>query len=250
MAERKLKCAHCGKWFKAADYKHTLCPNCERLERAKRAAPAPAAARPGLGNGRSAVATVAPAIVPARPAPVETAPIRPEASVPTPASVTDSVAEHKAVAPRPPATLTEAQLQAVERRYLELAAPEEFDGVRGQIAAELKLPKTLVKRAVNALRRRLGRLSWWELQQQSVTAEVYAAVKSRYAPLLADGGLPPVGVHRQIAEEANLSTLQVYRAIGRIRTDMGLPRFNEREPEASEAEAAPAPEQEAPVNGV
>ena len=129
---------------------------------------------------------------------------------------------------RRPAELSAEQRQAVETRYLELATPREFDGIRSQIAGELQLPRGLVKRVVNELRRRLGRPSWWDLQRSALPPEVLEAVKPRYLALLAEQPLPPVGIHRQLAGDLDLSTLDVYRAIGLIRADLGLPKFNER----------------------
>jgi hypothetical protein len=145
-------------------------------------------------------------------------------------------------AARRPAELSAAERQAVEARYLELATPHEFDGIRSQIAEELHLRKTLVKRTVQALRLRLNRPSWWEERQVALAPEVIDAVRPRYVAVLAESPLPPVGIHNQLAEELGLTSLQVYRAIGRIRADLGLSRFNERPEELAEAEAAQAPE--------
>jgi hypothetical protein len=141
---------------------------------------------------------------------------------------------------RRPAELSAEQRLAVEMRYLELASPQEFDGIRSQIASELELPRALVKRAVNDLRQRLGRPSWWDLQRAALPPEVVEAVKPRYLALLAEQPLPPVGVHRQLAGDLSLSTLDVYRAIGQIRAELGLPKFNERPEEAGTEAAAEA----------
>lgn len=135
--------------------------------------------------------------------------------------------------------LNAEQRQAVEARYLALATPREYDGIRSQIAGELHLPKRLVKRAVNDLRQRLGRPSWWEMQQSAPAPEVVVAVKERYLTLLEEDPLPPIGIHHQLADEMGLSGLQVYRAIGQIRAERGLPKFNER-PEAPVAVQEPA----------
>ncbi|HEV7215273.1 MAG TPA: hypothetical protein VGP33_09130 [Chloroflexota bacterium] len=144
-------------------------------------------------------------------------------------------------APRRPAELSAAQRQAVEARYLALATPREFDGIRSQIAGELHVPKALVKRVVKELRLRLGRPSWWDEQRAGVAPDVVDAVRERYVPLLAGDTLPPVGVHSQLAEALALTPVQVYRAIGQIRAELGLPKFNERS-EAAEPEGDKEPE--------
>jgi hypothetical protein len=249
MAERKVKCLRCGKWFKAADYRHTLCPSCSAAERAKKALTLPAPAR------RPAAATPAPvaaeqpgrvALLPASPVPATIT--IPFGATPTPnggaAPAARTATAVKTAAPvRRPMELSPEQRHAVEARYLELAEPREYDGIRGQIADELKLPKTLVKRAVNDLRQRLGRPSWWDTERSAIPSDVLENVKGRYLALLAEQPLPPVGIHRQLAEALGLSSLQVYRAIGRIRADLGLPKFNERPeevPEAAETQPAQA----------
>ena len=141
---------------------------------------------------------------------------------------------------RRPLELAADERQAVEVRYLELAIPHEFDGIRSQIAEELHLSKTLVKRAVKDLRLRLHLPSWWEERQSVLPPEVIEAVRPHYVALLAAEALPPVGVHNQLAEELGLTALQVYRAIGRIRAELGLPKFNERPEVPAEPEAAQA----------
>jgi hypothetical protein len=248
MAERKVKCLRCGKWFKAADYRHTLCPSCSAAERAKKAlTPPPPPRRPAAATpapsgeqpGRVALLTAPP--VPATiTIPVEATP--PPNGGAAPAAST-APAVKTATPARRPMELSAEQRQAVEARYLELAEPREYDGIRGQIAAELKLPKALVKRAVNDLRQRLGRPSWWDTERSAIPSDVLEKVKVRYLALLAEQPLPPVGIHRQLADELGLTSLQVYRAIGQIRADLGLPKFNERPeevPEAAETQPAQA----------
>ncbi|HEY8743757.1 MAG TPA: hypothetical protein VIU62_11695, partial [Chloroflexota bacterium] len=167
MAERKVKCVRCGKWFKAADYRHTLCPACTAAERISRALSPVGPARPA--NPPAPVRGEAP------PAQQPVSPVRrgvPHASPPAGAgtiaqatepvsspgpseeaaiAVVDTAAEGAGwQAARRPAELSAAERQAVEARYLELATPHEFDGIRSQIAEELHLRKTLVKRTVQA----------------------------------------------------------------------------------------------------
>ena len=244
MAERKVKCLRCGKWFKAADYRHTLCPSCSAADRAKKAlTPPPPARRPAAATataaeqpGRIALLT-APPVPAAITIPIEATPAPNGGAAP---AANTATAVKTAAPTRRPMELSAEQRQAVEARYLELAEPREYDGIRGQIADELKLPKTLVKRAVNDLRQRLGRPSWWDTERSAIPSDVLEKVKVRYLALLAEQPLPPVGIHRQLADELGLTSLQVYRSIGRIRADLGLPKFNERPEEVPEATATPA----------
>lgn len=242
MSERKLKCTRCGKWFKAADYTHTLCPKCLLAERTRR----PAAA--GTPLRRSEAATGVGVVDRARANSAARGSAAAGSSAAAPAGLAQSPASAATAVQVPPVSteaaarrarqeLTPEQRQVIERRYLELATPQEYDGIRGQIAGELKLPRTLVKKAVNDVRQRLGRPSWWELQQNGVPLEVVEAVKERYVPLLP---VPPIGIHRQLAEDLGFSPLHVYRAIGQIRTELGLPKFNERPEVAPEPVATPA----------
>lgn len=119
----------------------------------------------------------------------------------------------------------------VESRYLELASPVEFDGIRTQIAGELGVPKTAVKRAVSELRKRMQLPSWWELQAYSGSPEDLDRIRVAYVPLLP---VPPIGVHRQIATELGLEPIQVYQGIRRIRAEMRLPQFNPLEAHQTE----------------
>jgi DNA invertase Pin-like site-specific DNA recombinase len=231
-SDRKLKCTRCGKWFKAADYRHTLCPACTATERSRKATlppspprqPAPPAKGPASAPAPAPqAAATAPA--PATPAPVQQPPL-------------GEVAVQKRAAPRRPPELSAEQRQAIEARYLELATPHEYDGIRSQIARELHLPRAQVKRAVNELRLRLGRPSWWDEQRAAVAPEVVAAVRERYVALLAGDALPPVGIHSELAAALALTPVQVYRAIGQIRAELGLPKFNERPEAVTEGEVA------------
>ena len=52
--------------------------------------------------------------------------------------------------------LTDELRQRIEARYLELANPVEFDGIRTQIAAELGAPKPVVRAVV----REVAQASW------------------------------------------------------------------------------------------
>lgn len=125
--------------------------------------------------------------------------------------------------PTPPFMPTPEQIVAIEQRYLELALPDEFDGIRTQISKELNIPKSAVKRAVYSLRERQGRPSWWDVQAYHGSPEDLEKVRVAYLPFLP---LPPVGVHKQLAELLHLSPGTVYQAIKVIRTEMSLPQYN------------------------
>ena len=180
-----------------------------------------------------------------------------DAKAPSPSPVTLSASDGKDAEPaagtpsaspyregtRRPLELSAAEREAVETRYLELATPHEYDGIRSQIAEELHLSKTLVKRAVKDVRFRLNLPSWWDERKAVLPSEVIETVRPRYLAILAVEALPPVGVHNQLAEELGLTSLQAYRAIGHIRAELGLPKFNDRPgetPESDEPETSQA----------
>ena len=136
--------------------------------------------------------------------------------------------------PRPaPFQLTDAIRATIEARYLELAKPVEFDGIRTQIAGELHVPKPVVKQVIQELRATRQLPSWWELQAYKGSDEELERVRERYLPLLQT---PPVGVHKQIASELQMDPPQVYQAIRRVRAEMKLPQYN---PPESHGNTAP-----------
>ncbi|QBD79029.1 hypothetical protein EPA93_24810 [Ktedonosporobacter rubrisoli] len=128
--------------------------------------------------------------------------------------------------PPPPFTPTPEQVVQVEARYLELAAPSEFDGIRTQISKELGIPKKAVKKIVKDLRSRQCIPSWWEVQTYKGSSEELERIRGAYEPLLP---LPPVGVHKQIADQLNLKPGTVYQAIKAIRLELNLPQYNDPE---------------------
>jgi hypothetical protein len=166
--------------------------------------------------------------------------------------------------PPQPFTPTPEQVAQVEARYLELAVPSEFDGIRTQISKELNIPKKAVKKIVRDLRARQSIPSWWELQTYKGSEEEMEKIKAAYEPYLP---LPPVGVHKQIAETLSLKPTVVYQAIKAIRQEMNLPQYNdpalhelepqppvhangqheESAPEAPEAQEASEVRESAPV---
>src|SRR5579863_4946648 len=126
--------------------------------------------------------------------------------------------------PPAPFVPTPEQVTLVENRYLELATPAEFDGIRTQISKELSIPKTAVKKIIKELRDRQDIPSWWELQTYKGSEEELANIKDVYAPMLP---VPPVGVHKQIAEQLSLKPGDVYQAIKVIRQELKLPQYND-----------------------
>jgi hypothetical protein len=146
--------------------------------------------------------------------------------------------ERRARPPRPaPFQLTDEVRATIEQRYLELAKPVEFDGIRTQIAGELNVPKPVVKQVIQELRASRQLPSWWELQAYKGSDEELERVRERYLPLLPT---PPVGVHKQIASELQMDPPQVYQAIRRLRAEMKLPQYNP--PESHESHTGEAPE--------
>lgn len=257
----KMKCARCGKHFKSAQ-RQNLCESCTTIERQARAASKQASAKPIqsvtapappkiVGPG---AAILVPGLVPP-PAAYTSAPMPPEIDTragdhqqgtaptqdhaqnakpakppkgPRPAKgarITQRV--HEPRVPRPPRVppfqLTDELRTRIETRYLELAQPIEFDGIRAQIAGELSIPKFAVKRAVHELRTRLHMPSWWDLQAYTGSAEDLERIRAAYEPLLP---IPEVGIHKQIATDLGLDPVVAYRGIQRIRAEMRLPQYN------------------------
>lgn len=142
---------------------------------------------------------------------------RPERPAPTPRAP-------KAPRPAPPRFELTGELRAkIEARYLELAQPIEFDGIRTRIATEMEIPKSVVKRAVADLRARMQLPSWWELQSYSGAETDLERIRMAYVPHLP---VPDVGIHKTLADELNLDPRTVYQGIRRIRAEMRLPQYN------------------------
>jgi hypothetical protein len=128
------------------------------------------------------------------------------------------------IPPPAPFSPTPEQVAQVETRYMELAIPTEFDGIRTQIAQEIGIPKKAVKKIVKDLRERQSIPSWWELQTYNGSSEEMEKIKAAYVPYLP---LPSIGVHKTLAEELALSPGEVYQAIKAIRLEMNLPQYND-----------------------
>jgi hypothetical protein len=128
------------------------------------------------------------------------------------------------IPPPAPFTPTPEQVAQVQARYIELAVPTEFDGIRTQISHELGIPKKAVKKIVKELRERESIPSWWELQTYNGSSEELQKIREAYLPHLP---LPPIGVHKTIAEELSINPGEVYQAIKAIRLEMNLPQYND-----------------------
>ncbi|MBX5451382.1 MAG: hypothetical protein IRZ24_15085 [Thermogemmatispora sp.] len=126
--------------------------------------------------------------------------------------------------PPAPFVPTPEQVALVEARYKELAQPVEFDGIRTRIAHELNIPKSAVKKIVKALREREGLPSWWEVQPYRGNSEELAKIRALYEPFLP---VPPIGIHRTIAQQLSLKPAVVYQAIRLIRQELKLPQYND-----------------------
>jgi len=128
------------------------------------------------------------------------------------------------IPPPEPFKPTPEQVAQVEARYLELAVPAEFDGIRTQISKEIGIPKKAVKQIVKELRDRQDIPSWWDLQTYKGDSEELAKIRVAYEPHLP---LPEIGIHKKIAEELSLQPGSVYQAIKLIRQEMNLPQYND-----------------------
>jgi hypothetical protein len=128
------------------------------------------------------------------------------------------------IPPPTPFVATAEQIAQIEARYAELAVPQEFDGIRTQIAQELGIPKKAVKKAVQVYRAGHDLPSWWDTQSYKGDSEELAKIKAAYEPYLP---VPPVGIHKQIADELALKAGDVYQAVKAIRQEMNLPQFND-----------------------
>jgi hypothetical protein len=128
------------------------------------------------------------------------------------------------IPPPEPFTPTEEQIKLVENRYVELATPAEFDGIRTKIAEELSIPKKAVKTIIKEFRDKQHIPSWWEVQTYKGSSEELEKIKTAYLPYLP---VPEVGVHKKIAETLDMKPGIIYQAIKSIRLEMNLPQYND-----------------------
>lgn len=281
----KMRCARCGKTYKATGHTQTLCPECAAQARAARgtakqpgaqaATPVAAPALPPKIVGPAARILAAGAVSSSVVPPPDTGLFGAAARAaerhhgeqrmepPHPAGATNihpvPPAQQAGVASQPPRVVAAAERQPkppaqrapreprqapppfivtdelrarIEARYLDLAQPVEFDGIRTRIAAELQVPKGAVKRTVATLRAQMQLPSWWELQAYHGSDDDLARIRQLYVPLLP---VPPVNIHRQIAQAVGLEPTMVYQGIRRIRAEMRLPQYNPPEAHAGES---------------
>lgn len=279
----KMRCARCGKQFKSASAKQTLCADCEIKERQARAATkaqGPKPAVPAAAAHPQQPRIVGPGAGILVPGMASTAiPAEQEHNALTSASAHAAHATHQRPAsgtteqatrpphekhekhehhdkhdkhggagaqparqpkpapqpkqrkpPQPTFVITDEIRAKIEQRYLELAQPVEFNGIRTRISEELGVPKSAVRHVVKDVRTRLQMPSWWELQAFSGSDEDLARIRGAYEPLLP---LPPVGIHKQLASTLGLEPVVVYHGIRRIRAEMHLPQFNPPEAHAT-----------------
>jgi hypothetical protein len=252
MAREKVRCIECKKWFTTNNSRQIKCDDCLHKERAAR----PAQKAEASVSTRPKV-TVAPLLTgPAATSLVADMSARPPASPPAQAPVNPGPAKSESAAPRrtpppappkpkapppPPFVLTDELRAEIEQRYLELANPVEFDGIRTQIARKLAVPKSAVREVVHRLRKAKQIPSWWELRAYSGSDEDLERIRAIYVPALP---VPPVGIHKQIAQELNMSTQQVYAGIRNIRAALQLPQFNppSSHPELAHTEDVASPD--------
>ncbi len=268
----KMKCAVCHATFKSSKPTQLLCDNCERKRRQERAAQEaakPAAKPETSADAGGKPAWLAGAVVRAPdtdPVPALNQRPRPQPAghdhdhpapravghVATPArpgkpqdrhdKLPKEARQAAAKAPRPPRehkepllpyAPTPEQIEQIEQRYRDLAQPE-FDGIRTRIAHDLSLPKTIVKKVIATLLSREHLPSWWEMQRFDGTPEEQEQIKAAYEKYLP---VPPLGVHKLIAQEIDMSPIKVYRGIRNVRLALGLPVYNppETHPELAQA---------------
>ncbi len=264
MNKLKIRCSVCGKSFKTPSAKKTVCPSCDAEAKRAKHQHAPAEQRPvdmvssvdvravlraGQENRGEFAAYKAPP-APVVEAPTELAakqgaakpaarqgrsahPERPARPAPAPgARPPRPPREPKPRVVQKPFEPSQEQIEAIRARYMELAHPE-FDGIRHAIATELGIPLRVVKQKIKELREEKTIASWWESGQMLPTPDQIELVRAFYTPHLPE---PAVGIHKEIAKELKLANTSVYLAIGQIRRDLELPRYNAR-PELSDHEA-------------
>jgi predicted nucleic acid-binding Zn-ribbon protein len=268
MNKLKVRCTVCGKSFKTPSAKKTVCPSCDaEAKRAKHQHVPAVEQRPVDAVSRVDVRAVLRAgqenrgefaAYKAPPTPTVETPAEPASKqgAAKPAgrqgrSVHPERAARPAAGVRPPRPPREPkprvvqkpfepsqeQIEAIRHRYMELAHPE-FDGIRHAIATELGIPLRVVKQKVKELREEKTIASWWESGQMLPTPDQIELVRAFYTPHLPE---PAVGIHKEIAKELKLANTSVYLAIGQIRRDMDLPRYNAR-PDLAEQEVVESDE--------
>jgi len=112
----------------------------------------------------------------------------------------------------------------IEKRYMPLL-PLPNPDAHILIAQELNLEPNKVFFGINLIRQKL-RLPKLEYPKRplAVTEDQLLAVKALYEPFLP---LPPLGVHKILSKQLRMDEWRVHVAIGLIRKQMNLNRWNE-----------------------
>src|SRR5260370_1199187 len=247
MSKIKMRCTTCGKWFQSANAKEVTCPDCVQKARKEKLA-AKTASSKTPGQTAQGTANLS------RPSPPP--PPKPK---PAPGSTShwfDKVEDIKVGEPEqpqrpklPPSPAPRDTRGGPERPgnrgpggYRDERGPGRYRaerGIRTQISKELSIPKKAIKKSVKDLRDRQDIPSWWEIQSYKGDAEELEKIKAAYEPYLP---LPPVGVHKTIAEQLELKPGVIYQAIKAIRLEMNLPQYND--PALHSLELAPKKKKE------
>ncbi len=94
-----------------------------------------------------------------------------------------------------------------------------------KIAEQLSLEPNKVFFGINLIRQKM-RLPKLEYPKRplAVTPDQLTAVKALYEPFLP---MPPIGIHKILAKQLKMDEWRVHVAIGLIRKQMAMPRWNE-----------------------
>jgi len=141
--------------------------------------------------------------------------------------------------------VTKEQLIDIERLY-KLALPLPNPDIHEVIGEQINLAPSKVFFGINLVREkmRLPKLEYPK-RKLAVTPEQLMAIETLYEPYLP---LPPLGIHKIISKQLRMDEWRVHVAIGLIRKNRNLARWNEdREdlpPEMKEAQRKAREEQE------
>lgn len=114
-----------------------------------------------------------------------------------------------------------ARVDALYKKHLPLPNPD----VHEVIGQELDMKPSIVFFAINLIRQkmRLPKLEYPK-RKLAVTEEQLMAIESLYEPYLP---LPPIGIHKIIAKQLKLDEWRAHVAIGLIRKNKNMDRWNE-----------------------
>lgn len=119
----------------------------------------------------------------------------------------------------------------IEKRY-KLLLPLPNPDAHVVIGEELNMEAHKVFFAINVIRQKM-RLPKVEFPKRplAVTEDQLVAVKSLYEPFLP---VPPIGIHKIIAKQLKMDEWRVHVAIGLVRKQQGMDRWNEDRPDLSD----------------